>query len=549
MRKIKTIIVCAITALTALCATGCTDMLDTEPSDSVTGNTILGSTDGLQVGLDGIYASMYNRLDWVAANSHQCFGNMAVILAAELEGEDMVQVAKGPGWFWRDYTYDNRARYSSKIWRCYFTWKYFYELINNANAILSTEGRLEGDASTLNNIYGQAYAIRAYCYFMLIQSFQQTYVGHQTAPGIPVYTEPTTASTQCKGRGTVEQVYTRINTDLDSALLKLKRSGLEQDHVSHLDYYAASMFKARVALVQNHWEDALTYSDEAIKKPNCSLLTLSEAKVVKGTYSGDGCTTGTTPFNSIKSSSVMWGAEILSNQSTGYASFFSNMDACTSVYYAAEAPKCISNWLYAQIPASDVRKGWWNDNIGIPASGWGYGGNINYNQHKFQWANQLSMTGDYIFMRMEEAYLIKAEAECRLGEDPAARKTLSTFGKNRDKDFDTVRLISKKSGNIQTFASTGNLDNGSLLDEILFQRRVELWGEAGRIFDILRLRKDGWTRSWTINGEESNHTDLLSKYPEYRAFPADFIESILLIPQVELDRNPYINQEDQNPVQ
>ena len=56
-----------------------------------------------------------------------------------------------------------------------------------------------------------------------------------------------------------------------------------------------------------------------------------------------------------------------------------------------------------------------------------------------------------------------------------------------------------------------------------------------------------WTREWTINGEESNHTDKLTKYAEYQAFPSDYIECILMIPQAELDINPLINQEDQNP--
>lgn len=149
---------------------------------------------------------------------------------------------------------------------------------------------------------------------------------------------------------------------------------------------------------------------------------------MKGTFDDatKNWTTGKTPFNSVASSSVLWGAEMLSEQSTVYASFFSNMDACTDVYYAAETPKCISNWLYAQIPDTDVRKGWWNGNIGIPAEDWSYGANINYNQHKFQWADQKAHKGDYIFMRLEEAYLIRAEALCRMGAEyeDEARRTL-----------------------------------------------------------------------------------------------------------------------------
>lgn len=266
--------------------------------------------------------------------------------------------------------------------------------------------------------------------------------------------------------------------------------------------------------------------------------------MTKGTFddSTTDWTTGKTPFNSVSSSSVMWGAEIISDQSTVFASFFSNMDACTNVYYAAESPKCISNWLYAQIPDSDIRKGWWNGNIGVSEKEWKYGANINYNQFKFQWADQNSYKGDYIFMRLEEAYLILAEALCRMGNDNEAKSTLGEIMSRRDSNWSGT--LDTLGGNEQTFGTVGTVK--TLLDEILLQRRIELWGETGRIFDILRLAK-GWTRYWKVNGEESNHTNYLSKYPEYLNFPADYIECILMIPQVEIDNNPNINPEDQNP--
>ena len=531
-----------ILSLIAFSGIGCSNYLDTEPSTEISGEK-METAEGLEVALNGIYSSMYNRIDFVTANTHQCFGNEAVTLAAELMGEDMVQTAKGPGWFWHDYAYENRERYASKIWRCYFTWKYFYELINNANGILDHETTASGDSTEIENIMGQAYAIRAFSYFMLIQSFQQTYVGHETSPGVPVYTSTTTASSGYKGRGTVQETYDRITEDLKESLNLLKKCGITQDHISHLDYYAASLLKARVALVMNDWETALSAANDAMDKPSCSLLTRSEATVVKGTYSSSGWTTGATPFNSTSSPDVMWGAEIISSQSRAYASFFSQMDACTNVYYAAETPKCISNWLYAQIPDSDIRKGWWNGDIGIPASEWGYGANINYNQHKFQWKDQKALTGDYIFMRLEEAYLIKAEALCRLHKYPESRIAIAELGTRRDTNY-ASRLSLMTNSDEQTFGSVGTPK--TLMDEILLQRRIELWGETGRIFDIQRLRHS-WTRSWTINGEESNHTDLLTKYAEYQAFPSDYVECILMIPQAELDINPLINQEDQNP--
>ncbi|MCQ2119673.1 MAG: RagB/SusD family nutrient uptake outer membrane protein [Bacteroidales bacterium] len=528
----------------ALLLVSCESLMETTPTTDVVKDEILADVESMQVAMNGVYATMYNRLDFVTANAHQCFGNQAVTLAADLMGEDMVQIAQGAGWFWRDYNYDQRSRYTAKIWRCYFTWKYFYEIISNVNYIIGAADTVKGDEKEIQNTLAQAYAARAFAYFMLVQSYQQTYVGHENLPGVPIYTEPTDAMSKGKKRSSVAEVYKQIDSDLETALSLFNESKLPRKHISNLDIYSTSLLQARVALVENDWDKAALAASIAVSTPDASLLSRSEATVTKGTFDNSTTqwTTGKTPFNSVASSSVMWGAEVLSDQSTVFASFFSNMDACTNVYYAAEAPKCISNWLYAQIPQTDIRKGWWNGNIGVDAETWKYGANINYNQFKFQWADQQSYKGDYIFMRLEEAYLVLAEALCHKGDFDGAKKALGEVMSRRDTNWSNV--LTPLTGSEQTFASVGTVK--TLMDEILLQRRIELWGETGRIFDILRLAK-GWTRYWTINGEVSNHTNYLSKYPEYLNFPADYIECIMMIPQVEIDNNPNINPEDQNP--
>lgn len=526
-------------------ATSCQKMMETSPTVEVDKSLILKDAESMNIAMDGVYATFYNRIDFVAANAHQCFGNLAVLLAAELMGEDMVQTAQGPGWFWRDYCYDVRQRYTSKIWRCYFVWTYFYEIIDNVNYILSAGPTAGGSKAEVCDVMAQAYAVRAYSYFMLIQSYQQTYKGHEKLPGVPVYTEPTTTTTKGKGRGTVEGVYKQINADLDSAIVNFGRSGLARKHISHLDIYSTSMIQARVALVQNEWQKAEKAARKVMESP-ATLLTREQATVVKGTFNDQttGFTTGKTPFNSISCPSILWGAECVTDQISQivFASFYSMMDACTNVYYAAETPKCISNWLYAQIPESDIRKGWWNGNIGKPRDKWNYGANIDYNQFKFQWADQKTAKGDYIFMRLEEACLILAEALCRQEKYDDAKAVLAKLMENRDPDY--KKTLQPLTGSVQTFSSVGKVS--TLLDYILLQRRIELWGETGRIYDILRQAK-GWTRYWEINGEITNHSNYLSKYSEYLNFPADYIECIYMIPQVEIDNNPNINAEDQNP--
>ena len=52
---------------------------------------------------------------------------------------------------------------------------------------------MAGTETEVNYIMGQAYAIRAYSYFMLAQSFARTYKGHEGEPCCPIYVEPTVA--------------------------------------------------------------------------------------------------------------------------------------------------------------------------------------------------------------------------------------------------------------------------------------------------------------------------------------------------------------------
>lgn len=105
------------------------------------------------------------------------------------------------------------------MWNGYYTW------ISNVNYILAEEETMSGSETEKNYVLGQAYAVRAYSYFMLAQMFSRTYKGHESEPCVPLYTEPTDIATEGKGRATVEEVYQQITSDLDKAITMLGNSG------------------------------------------------------------------------------------------------------------------------------------------------------------------------------------------------------------------------------------------------------------------------------------------------------------------------------------
>ena len=141
-------------------------------------------------------------------------------------------------------------------------------------------------------------------------------------------------------------------------------------------------------------------------------------------------------------------------------------------------------------------------------------------------------------MRTEEMYLIAAEAACELGNYDKAREYVSAVGSLRDSNYAT-RLSSKqidKELNPNTVATPR-----TLMDEIFFQRRVELWSENPRLFDLQR-RGLCFNRAW----DGTNHPATCTAYTSIPG-SANFI---LWIPQAEFDGNENMNADtDQNPKQ
>lgn len=519
MKKIFAII--ALVALVTL--TGCKkDFLDTDPTDRVSGTTIFSDSENAMTAVNGMFRLLYVNAGggWNSENG----GLPAFILVQDLKGEDHLMDGQGSGWFYYDYAYDTFGDYAGDRGHQYRMWFYFYTLICDANYILANQ-EMEGDANYFHYVMAQAYAVRAMSYMWLVETFQQNGgdAGSEARqlPGVPIYTEPTVAGSEGKGRGTVQDVYDQVNGDIDAAIDHLKQSSLKQLHKSHVSLEVAYGLKARYALVQHDYKTAL----------DCAKLAMEGQKL--GTW--DDIKT----VNDNSKQNVMWGLAIQTDQVTAY-SVYEHMDPnCASTYSAAR--HLVSNWLYNQIPDTDCRKGWWT--APLDESEWGdpgttEGGRRSWCQKKLVFMDPSASTGDHILMRTEEMYLIAAEAACEQGQFSVARDYLKAVGEKRDTDYE-ARLGKIKDAKTLNSDTVGPIS--SLMDEIFFQRRVELWGEYPRLFDIQR-RGLCFDRGW----DGSNHTATCTAFTSKPA-SANFI---LWIPQAEFDGNANMDaKKDQNPEQ
>lgn len=482
--KSKYIIYLLVIILSAACSS---EFLETSPTNQISDQEIFTTIEGAQTVLDGISRRMRS-----AGQYHDQFGVKTIDLAMDMMSEDISLSASH--WFGADHQFGNHlASYP----RTSYTWSLFYGIINNANSLLSHIDKTSSSSESLrNNLKAQAFALRGYSYFQLIQLYQFTYKGNENAMGVPVYTETTIEGAP---RATLAEVYKQITDDLDEAIRLFNAFPVTRRHISDISGNTAKGLRARVALVMQEWEKAATMAAEA--RQGYALMTPVQ-------YSAG--------FDNFTEQNWIWGLVINDEQSTTFGSWFSHMDWSIAGYCGAGLSR--KNWslaLYNQMDNSDVRKKLIDISQYEPLTTKNW-----IRPNKFSAGNGKGWAADYVLMRPEEMLLIEAEAKARLGQYPAAQSLLKQL---RDNRYDQPVTIS----------ANGN----QLIEEILLERRIELWGEGFAALDLKRLKRG-------INRNNSNHLPLVAR--EFEVSAAD-PRWLYKIPQAEINANPWINEEHQNP--
>ena len=486
-----------IVTLFALAMAGCKkDYLETQPTGAELESTIYSKYSSVNAALAGLYQQMYAFA--IGGGGHADYGQKSYDLMADLMGNDMVVHSQGYGWYNTTYQYTawglaTAGSNSDDAWVRYYT------MIKQANALINNVDNIQdATADQKDLLRGQGHGIRAYAYFYLINLFQQTYKGNENKPGVPIYTSDTLVG---KPRGTVQDVYNLIESDLTTAETLL--DGKPRASKSNIDVSVVRGLHARVALIKEEWGTAATKANQA--RQGYALMTAVEYPTAPA-------------FSDVTNPEWMWGSDIPADQATIYASFFSHIDIRTGGYAALGQQKKITKALYDQIPVGDVRKTVFRE------PGTGTTSDPDYNQLKHRVPTAGSWAADYLYMRAAEMYLIEAEALARQGQDGPAATVLEALIQTRFPGY-----------------SAAGLTGAALLNEILVQRRIELWGEGFSLMDIKRL-KQGLNRPTGAG----NHGSPNFNPGVYTTQPEDS-RMIMRIPQRELDNNVNMTPADQNP--
>ena len=470
----------AISALLLLWAAAaslwsCTD-IDTSPESSILkesqlNNIFQADPTKLDAAVLGMLTSMGRQR--VYYTSHSDIGYPTMAMFRDHNAADMHSIDHG-------YNYYNAAsKYTDKSYTSYgavYPWRYCYAQMKLANDVIAMVPETNGDPE-LEKRLGMAYAIRAFDYLELAPYYQFKYKGNEDAPSVVIVTPETTGEQAANNpRATQREVYAMIIDDLNKAIALLE--GKKMNSIKEVSVNVAYGLRARANLLMENWAEAAADAEKALEGYTpASIADVSEPGFVDATLPS--------------SKNWMWAITFeVSDITSGLVSYISHLGTFAGYSYTeVQATRRINTLLYNQIPTTDVRRGWWLDStltsplltdqpyIGLKVVGndivkalkcpvytnvkWGVKGGL----------GGTDGNSDWVLMRAEEMKLIQAEAKGRLNE--AEGKTLlQDFVKTyRDPSYDI------------------NASPRSFLDEVWFQRRVELWGEGFAMLDVLRLGK------------------------------------------------------------
>ncbi len=321
-------------------------------------------------------------------------------------------------------------------------WYSMYQVIANANLAIAAGETLPTN-STIEQILGEMYAIRALAHFDLVRFFAQPYNYTPDAShlGVPVVTvqESTIMSPP---RETVQKVYEQIILDLNKALSLMNVS----QKPGRMVPAAVNTLLAKVYLYMENWEQAEHYATQAIASP-FTLLTTSNY---------------VSSWNTDFSSESLFELVNLATENAG-------VDGLGYLYDQSGYGEALATAdLYNLYSPTDVRRsliqvGVRNGTFENPA----------YFARKY-----LGQTYNVKVLRLSDAYLIRAEARAELGKTDAAKTTLA------QQDLNTI--VKRADPSAADITLTGD----DLVERVLLERRKEFAFEGQRLFDLNRRRKN-----------------------------------------------------------
>ncbi len=149
-------------------------------------------------------------------------------------------------------------------------WTARYNNILGCNAIIQALPKMkynEDEKGKYMYLAAQAYALRAYHYFCLINTYALPYsTEHLQSPGVIIRTSPE-INIEPQKRASIEEVWTLINSDIKSAIEYMEKS-IPSTNPHLLSPAAIWLLASRIALFQEKWDKVIEYGKMFLSETN-----------------------------------------------------------------------------------------------------------------------------------------------------------------------------------------------------------------------------------------------------------------------------------------
>lgn len=530
MFKINKYFTVISTVLVGLFSSCSSSFLDTEPTGATVSQAQYDKNiNSLTAHVNGLYSLMKVYTD------HDLFGQRSIDIKTDMMCADMALLRDNYGWF----VVDAQLMQGGYSQLGSYLWSYYYTIIKNTNKILKTKNveyanvnPVDIDDAIKANLYGQALAMRGWAYYNLAVYFAtnqfsgQNMVSILSKPCVPVYRE-NDLEDEARPLERVGTVLEAATEDLNKALVYLhyyedSTKYYNRNVITNIDSDVAKMI---LAYAKMYWvaktddlgaesvcDEVIDLCQQIIDRKKYQIL--PKDRVLK------------TGFNNVGNEDWMWGQDVTVETTGALASFFGQVDIFSYSYAAAGAAKAIDNTLWASIPTTDIRKQWFNTDYMTDryklAPTWKF-----YDKGRELMGDRI-WTNDDVLMRFSEVYLLAAEAAARKGDFTLAAQYLEPLVAQRDET---------------TAPKLATMEKADILKQILFNWRVEMWGEGKGYFTMIRMfdygDKLGCPTFATSRIAGTNHSHISGR----TVSAYDFVNryTVLFIPSSEVIRNPWLN--------
>jgi len=367
-------------------------------------------------------------------------------------------------------------------------WNSAYKAIAQANQALESIEELGGGAE-FNYLKGEALMCRAYAHFMLVSIFSKSYDPTTAASdlGVPYVSEPETVLLGDYERGTVKEVYEKIQEDIENGLPLIEDNYNIEAY--HFTKQAANAFASRFYLHTGAWEKVIEHSTLALGAGGAAVLRDWENEYSPLTYSEQ--TLRYTSSTREPANLLLVSAESLYNRYHYSARYQLNSTIAGQLFFGGNILG--KSWSFGVYGSSDL---YYN----IPK----------YDEY-FKVTNQAAGTGTayvtYVLLSTDEALLNRAEAYAMLGQfdnavaDINLSLSVKTEGYNPATDeltvADVAAIYQGFPDTVYTPFYNITADALPFVAAILDIKRTVFYNDGLRWFDIKR------------HNMEVKHTDIL----------------------------------------